>query len=184
MNETKKSVLSRILLGVAAILFTLYAIPNMVYAQQANPNPTGNVPEEVELPVDISIDVLTDGDNNPPSTEVTINMINSKSGKEIDLTLPQTGKPEDVGSTGAGAPFDTPPVEGPPFDTPPVIAPPVETPPVDAPPFDTPPVDIATPVELIPPVEAPPIEVPVVTPPVDGPPFDAPPVGTPPVDTP
>jgi len=151
------------LVGLAMTALAIPTAPSVVFGQPS-PDPTGKVPGTVDLPVDISIDIVRGDEDTLPKPEITIHLLNAKSGKEVDLALPRTNVPSDHPSGQVTAP---------PFD-----APPVEAPPVTAPPFDTPPFDA-------PPVVTPPLDVPVADlPPVDVPAVEAPPVATPPVDMP
>ncbi len=161
------------LVGLAMMALVIPTAPSVVFGQP-NPNPTGKVPDTVELPVDISIDIVRGDEDTLPKPEITIHLLNAKSGKELDLALPKTNAPSDhPSSVAARAPFVTPPVETPPvttpsFDTPPVAPASVAAPPFDAPPVVTPPLDVPV-------TDLPPVNVPVV---------EAPPVPTPPVDVP
>jgi protein transport protein SEC31 len=173
-----------------AMMILVPTAPSVVFGQPS-PDPTGKVPATVELPVDISIDIVKGDEDTPPTPEITIHLLNEKSGREFDLDLPKTNAPsEHPSSATAHAPFETPPVApGPVVEAPPVEAPPFEAPPVEAPPVATPPVDV--PVADLPPVETPPLEAPpleappsVEPPPVDVPTVEAPPVDTPPISLP
>ncbi len=156
------------LVGLAMMALVIPTAPSVVFGQP-DPNPTGKVPDTVELPVDISIDIVRGDEDTLPKPEITIHLLNAKSGKELDLELPKTNAPSDhPSSTAARAPFDTPPVTAPSFDTPPVAPASVAAPPFDAPPVVTPPLDVPV-------TDLPPVNVPVV---------EAPPVPTPPVDVP
>lgn len=167
-------------LGLVAIpmIFAFIALSGLNKAMAQQPSPTEKVPPAVELPVDISIDIVTGNEGIPHSTDFTIDIINKESENEIHLILPGPG-PRSPGEPPVimTKPDPLPPVETPPsVDIPPTppVAPP---PPVDAPPIDTPP---SPPVEEPPPVETPPS---VEAPPVDQPP-DQPVAPPPPVDAP
>ncbi len=162
------------LMGLAMMVLGITTVPSIVFGEQANPDPTKKVPSTVALPVEISIDIATGDEDALPKPAITIHMINAKSGKEVDLTLPKSNVASNHPSSAAArAPFDTPPIATPPvtapsFDTPPVALGAVEAPPFDAPPVVTPPLDIPV----------------ADLPPIDPPTVDAPPVATPPVDVP
>jgi hypothetical protein len=136
--------------GLAVLGLLLFVDPDKAAAQQAGPE--GKGPEAVELPVDISIDVITRNENIPHSTEFTIDVINSQSENEIHLILPGPG-PRSPGE---------PPVTVTKPDAPPISEPPPSEspPPVEAPPADAPPVIETPPPAEVPPVEAPPISEP------------------------
>lgn len=147
------------LMGLAMMALAIPTAPSVVFGEQASPDPTGRVPSAVELPVDISIDIATGDEDALPKPEITIHMINAKSGKEVDLALPKTNAPSDHPSSAAArAPFDTPPVTAPSFDTPPVTpGSVVEAPLFDAPPAVTPSLDVPV-ADLPPTVEAPSVD--------------------------
>jgi len=157
-------------LGLVAILmiFAFLALsgPNKTMAQQ--PSPTEKVPPAVELPVDISIDIVTSNEGIPHSTDFTIDIINSESENEIHLILPRPGPRSPGEPPVAITKPEPPPVDAPP--PPPVVT---EPPPVvDVPPAP-PPVSEPPPVEPLPPPE------PLPSPPVENPLTDAPPVTSP-----
>ncbi len=158
------------LTGLAMAALVIPAAPSLVFGgEQASPDPTGKA-QSAALPVDISIDIATGEEDALPKPEITIHLLNAKSGTEVELTLPQSNVASDHSSSAAAhAPFDTPPVTAPSFDTPPVTPGSV----VEAPLFDAPP------------AVTPSLDVPVADlPPIDPPTVDVPPVATPPVDVP
>ena len=84
-----------------------------------------------------------------PKPEITIHMINTKSGKEVDWELPKANAPSDHPSAQVTAPsFVAPPVqlgsavEPPLFEAPPAVTPSLDVPVADLPPtVDAPSVD-------------------------------------------
>jgi hypothetical protein len=140
------------LIGLAMMVLGITTVPSVVFGEEANPEPTKEVP--VALPVEISIDIVTgDEEDALPKPEITIHMYNAKSDKAVNLDLPMTNAPPDHPSSAAAhAPFDTPPVETP-FDAPPVTTPPLDVPVTDFPPIEPPTVGA-------PPVGTPPVDLP------------------------
>lgn len=138
------------LMGLAMAALVIPVAPSVVFGQ---PDPTGKVPGEVELPVDISIDIATDDEAALPKPDVTIHLLNTKSGTDVDLALPKSNVASDHPSSAvAQAPFVTPPVETP-FGAPSVATPPLDVPVTDFPPIEPPTVDA-------PPVDAPSVSLP------------------------
>ena len=158
------------LMGLAMMALAIPTAPSVVFGgEQASPDPTGKVPSAVELPVDISIDIATSDEDSLPKPAVTIHLLNTKSGKELDLPLPKSNVASDRPSSAAAhAPFDTPPVTAPSFDTPPVTpGSVVEAPIFDAPPAVTPSLDVSV-ADLPPTVEAPSVDTLPALPPTAG----------------
>ncbi len=146
-------------MGLAVLGMVLFGI-NLDSGLAQQTSPQGKTQEAVELPVDISIDVITRNENIPHSTEFTIDIMNSQSENEIHLILPGPGPRAPLEPPVTITKPDAPPVEAPPVEAPPVIEtpPPADLPPVEAPPADAPPV------APIPPVESPPVDAPPANP--------------------
>ena len=144
-------------LGLVAIpmIFAFLAVGGLNKAIAQQPSPTEKVPPVVELPVDISIDIVTGNEGIPHSTDFTIDITNSESENEIHLILPGPGPRSPSEPPVAITKPEAPPVDAPPVtETEPL---PTEEPP---PPVEAPPITEPAPDESPPPVDAPPIDAP------------------------
>lgn len=83
--------MKRFFLISGAIIMALSWGAGNTFAEPPSPQPTSKVPEEVDLPVNITIDIIRSGEDIPKSTQIKIDMENLKSGKEIHLILPRRG---------------------------------------------------------------------------------------------
>ncbi|MBI5039616.1 MAG: hypothetical protein HZC13_07685 [Nitrospirae bacterium] len=87
--------MKRIILISGAIVIALSWGAGNTFGEPPSPQPTAKVPAEVDLPVDITIDIIKSGEDIPNSTQIKIDMENQKSGKEIHLILPRRGENQD-----------------------------------------------------------------------------------------
>lgn len=183
--------MKRFIIISGAIIMALSWGAGNTFGEPPSPQPTAKVPEEVDLPVDITIDIIKSGEDIPNSTQIKIDMENQKSGKEIHLILPRRGGNEnrrgpDEHSVVTSTPAQTgvhepgsrpveldlphqdhpgiPEADVPDLDVPGNDAPHLETPVATPPDFDTPVADVPEPGD-IPGQTAPDIETPVATPP-------------------
>lgn len=89
--------MKRFFLITGAIIMVLSWGAGNTFAEPPSPQPTAKVPKDVDLPVDITIDIIKSGEDIPNSTHIKIDMVNEiakeKSGKdkEIHLILPRRG---------------------------------------------------------------------------------------------
>ena len=149
--------MKKTLLILAAIVWSIGIAPNRVQAESVNLTPTENA-EAADLPVEISIDVVTEDEEMPASPDITIHVLNPDIG--LDLTMPPAAGTHPGGALPAAAP--------PSIDVPNNTPPSIEVPNVEPPSLDVP--------EMTPPT----IEVPSVEPPtVDIPSVASPPAGLP-----
>jgi len=173
--------MKRIILISGAIMIALSWGAGNTFGEPPSPQPTAKVPAEVDLPVDITIDIIKTGEDIPNSTQIKIDMENQKSGKEIHLILPRRGENQDhrgpdehsvvtstPAQTGVHEPgtrpveLDLPHQDHP--DTPVADVPDLDVPENEAPDMDTPVAEVPEPGD-IPGQTAPDIETPVATPP-------------------
>ncbi|MBI5756320.1 MAG: hypothetical protein HZA12_05280 [Nitrospirae bacterium] len=87
--------MKRFIIISGAIIIALSWGAGNTFGEPHSPQPTAKVPEKVDLPVDITIDIIKSGEDIPQSTQIKIDMENQKSGKEIHLILPRRGGNED-----------------------------------------------------------------------------------------
>lgn len=128
--------MKKTLLILSAIVWTIGIAPNVVQAQSVSLTPTENA-EAGDLPVDVTIDVLTDDEEIPESPDITIHVINPQGGVDMELT-PAAGP-----HPGGAIPPETPPSIDAPNITPPSIdVPNVEPPSPDVPETTPPTIDV------------------------------------------